>query len=84
MASATLTFRRLVLVGSMLESISRRLIPISSIPCPEKISTMGVAWDWISSSISRSSIFPALSWARSLSFVAWRDASGETSSSVWL
>ena len=62
--------------------MSFRLIPISSMPCPENISNMGPAWACTSSSIGRSSSLPARSWARSFSRVASREASGETSSSV--
>ncbi len=80
--SATLTRRRRVRPGMKLASMSLRLIPTSSMPWPEKISSMGPPWVWTSISIRRSSSLPAFSWALSFSRVASREASGVTSSSV--
>jgi len=79
-ASATRTFRRLVLDGMMFESMSLRWMPISSMPWPERTSIIGRDCCCISSSTSRSSSRPALSCARSLSLVVSREASGATSS----
>ncbi len=62
--------------------MSLRLIPTSSMPWPENTSSMGPACACTSISIIRSSSLPARSWARSLSRVASREASGDTSSRV--
>ena len=60
----------------MFESISLRSMPISSMPCPERTSTIGIVCCCVSSSTIRSSRRPARSWARSFSRVASREASG--------
>ena len=56
--------------------MSLMLIPTSSMPWPENTSSMGPACACTSISIMRSSSLPARSWARSLSRVASREASG--------
>ena len=81
-ASRTFTRRRRVRPGMRFDSMSLRLIPTSSMPCPVKTSSIGPTWACVSSSITRSSSLPARSWARSFSRVASREASGETSSRV--
>ena len=80
-ASATRTRRRLVRVGRTLDSMSLSWMPISSMPWPEKTSSMGIDCVCVSSSTIRSSSLPARSWARSFSSVASREASGATCSS---
>ena len=61
--------------------MSFRLIPISSMPWPGRTSSIGPAC-CTSISIERSSSLPERTWARSLSRVASREASGDTSSRV--
>ena len=62
--------RCLVRWGSTFDSMSRRLMPISSMFWPEKTSTMGMLCCLVSMSTMRSSRRPARSWVRSLSRVA--------------
>ncbi len=78
---ATRTRRRLVRLGRTFDSMSLSWMPISSMPWPEKTSTIGIDCCCVSSSTIRSSSLPARSWARSFSSVASREASGATCSS---
>ena len=83
-ASPILSRRRRVRPGRIWDSMSLRLMPTSSIPCPEKTWSIGFDWSDTSISMTRSSSLPARSWARSFSRVASREASRDTSSRVLL
>ena len=80
-ASLTLTLRRFLFLGMILPSMSRRLIPISSMPLAEKISTMGMFFSDTSRSTKRSSSLPFLSISRSFCRVP-ADWSGDATASV--
>ena len=68
-ASGTFTRRRLVDLGNIPPSISLKLMPISSIPTLEKISTMGMLRSATSRSTYRLSSLPLRNMLRSFSLV---------------
>ena len=83
MASGTFILRRFVPLGNMPPSISLKLIPISSMPTLEKISTMGRLRSATSRSTNRLSSFPCRSMLRSFSRVDEVSSAPGVTSSNW-
>ena len=82
-ASETFTRLRLVLLGNIPPSMSLKLIPISSMPTFEKISTIGMLRSETSRSTKRLSSLPLRSILRSFSRVEEDSSAAVVISSNW-